>query len=142
MDTQQLYPLVDGKIPQSVPNGLDFVRGVYYAGQFVPVIEVEGELFTELSFDQVVASLGQNNPGWNWDDEDCAASADATPWPTAALDPDTRTFRGMMSATRGERRDRLMSNDRPLRLRPEDEASLKREIAAALARQQDADSGS
>lgn len=133
METKQLYPLADGKVPQPHPTTGEL--GVSYAGRWVKVIRVEGEFFTELSLDHAVAEQTAKFTGWDWNEDDTSASANAHPWPTAPVDPDTRTYETMVSATRNES-GRLLSNDRPLKLKPDDEASLRAEIAAALAREQ------
>ncbi len=128
METKQLYPVPVTKEIHTESGQ----RGVYYAGLFVPVITVDGQLFTELSEDEAAARQNVKFPTeWDWSEDDTAACAHAQPWPAAPLDPETRTYESMMSATAHESA-RLLSNDRPLRLAPEDYASLRAEIQRAL----------
>ena len=127
MTTKQLYPVA----PDKATDEKDGVRGVYYAGMFVPVVEVDGQLFTELSVDDAGKKQNEKFPGWDWEPEDTAASAEAEPWPKPTIDLEGRTYRGMMSASKPERRDGLMSNKLPLDLLPDDLDSLLEEIRVA-----------
>ena len=133
MDTKQLYPVEDGKAVEE----RDGVMGVLYAGMFVPVLMIEGQLFTELDFDGAAKAQNAKFPGWDWDESDTAASADAKPWPPAPS-PGTRTHAMALAAGKGGAE--LLSNSKPLELETEDDDRLRAEIEEELARQKAAES--
>ncbi len=137
--TENLYPLVDGKTPIRIGGKL----GVYYAGTFVPVVEVEGDYFTEQSYEEVAREREAQRPEWNWEDTDVAASATAEEYESDGddevlpSDTDGRTVEVMRFASQGGIRPYLLSNSDPLELLPEDDESLEALIALFKARNPD-----